>query len=100
MFKERTEYGNPKKLEETMRKVNFCYDQNQNIRDNIPNWKNKRRKRLEQKNKGTKFYDKSRNNYWGYQGSNFKNNKQHNHTTTKEKEVSTAYNKILQKWNH
>ena len=56
MFKEIIEYGNPKTLEEAMRKENLCYGQNKNKRDNIPNWKNKRHKSFEHKKKGTKFY--------------------------------------------
>ena len=46
-----------------MRKSNFCYDQNKNKRENIPNWKNKRGENFEQKKKGTKFYKNSGNNY-------------------------------------
>ena len=42
MFKERTKYENLKTLEEAMRKTNFCYDQNENKRENVPNWKTKR----------------------------------------------------------
>ena len=42
MFKERIEYENMKTLEEAMRKINFCYDQNKNKRENVPNWKTKR----------------------------------------------------------
>ena len=49
MFKEIIEYGNPKTLEKAMRKVNLCYGQNKNKRDNIPNWKNKRCECFEQK---------------------------------------------------
>ena len=63
MFKERIKYDNPKTLEEVMRKTNFCYDQNKNKRENVPNWKNKRRGNFEQKKKGTKFYKNFGNNY-------------------------------------
>jgi len=41
-YKEIIEYDNPKTLEEIMRKANFCYDQNKNRKDNVPNWKGKR----------------------------------------------------------
>jgi len=37
IYKERIKYDNPKTFEETMRKENFCYDQNKNIKDNVPN---------------------------------------------------------------
>ena len=37
MFKERIEYDNMKTLEEEMRKAIFCYDQNKNKRENVPN---------------------------------------------------------------
>ena len=68
-----------------MRKTNLCYDQNKNKWENIPNWKNKRRENFEQKKKGTMFYKNSRNNYQGYWGEIFKNYKQENPTTIKEK---------------
>ena len=42
MFKEQIQYENPKMLEEAMRKENFCYDQNKNKRESVPNWKTKR----------------------------------------------------------
>ena len=52
MFKEWIEYDNPKTLEETMRKDNFCYDQNKNKRESIPAWKNQRPNNFDsQKNK-------------------------------------------------
>ena len=40
MFKEQIEYDNPKTLEEAMKKVNLCFDQNKNKRESIPSWKN------------------------------------------------------------
>ena len=43
MFKEWIEYGNPKTLEEAMRKENLCYDQNKNKRESILAWKNQRK---------------------------------------------------------
>ena len=55
-------------------------------RDNITNWKNKRRESFEHK-KGTKFYKFFGNNYQVYQGSNFKSNKQQNPNEMKEREV-------------
>ena len=39
------------------------------------------------------FKKKIGNIYWGYQGSNFKSNKQYNLTKMKEREVPTSYNK-------
>ena len=76
-----------------MREENLCYHQNTNKRESIPNWKNKRCESFEHKKKGTKFYKNFRNNYQGYQGSNFKNNKQQNPTAIKEREVPIAYDK-------
>ena len=70
MFKERIEYDNPKTLEEAMRKSNFCYDQNKNKKENVPNWKTKRRDNFDKINKNTKFYKNSGNNYKVYQGNN------------------------------
>ena len=65
MFKERIEYDNLKTLEEETRKENFCYDQNNNKRENIPNWNTKRHDKFYQKKKNTKFYKNIGNNYWG-----------------------------------
>ena len=56
---------------------------------------NKRGESFQQKKKGTKFYKKFGNNYKGYQGINFKVNKQKNTTEIKEREVSTTYNKNI-----
>ena len=66
MFKERIEYDNPKTLEEEQRKVNLYHDQNKNKRENIPNWKTKRRDNFDQRNKNTKFYKNIGNKYKGY----------------------------------
>ena len=55
MFKERSEYDNPKMLEEAMRKENLCYDQNQNKRENVSNWKTKIWDNFGQRNTNTKF---------------------------------------------
>ena len=38
-FEDIIEYDNLKTLEEAMRKANFCYEQNKNKREGIPNWK-------------------------------------------------------------
>ena len=43
--------------------------------------------------KDTKFYKNYGNNYRVNKGSQFKNNKQQNATTIKEREVPIAYNK-------
>ena len=40
-IKDRIEYGNPKNLEEAMRKANFCYEQNQK-KESMANWKAKK----------------------------------------------------------
>ena len=64
MFKEHIEYDNPKTLDETMRKANFCYDQNTK-RENVPAWKNKRPNNYDPKKKQNKFHKDSRNNYRG-----------------------------------
>ena len=56
MFKERIEYDNPKMLEETMRKENFCYDQNKNKNENAPAWKNKRPNNFDPRKKQNKFH--------------------------------------------
>ena len=45
-IKDRIEYGNPKNLEEAMRKENFCYEQNRK-KGSITNWKNKRTNNFE-----------------------------------------------------
>ena len=53
MFKEHIEYGNPKMLEEAMRKENFCYDQNKNKWENVPTWNNKRPNNFDQERSRT-----------------------------------------------
>ena len=56
MFKECTEYDNPKTLEEAMRKANFCYNQNKNKRESIPSWKNKMTNNFYPIKQKTKFH--------------------------------------------
>ena len=81
-----------------MRKVNLCYEQRKNKRDNTPNWKAKRGGNSEHKGKNFKFNKNfgnnsrkfSRNNY---QGTNFKGNMQQKSSAMKEKEEPTVYNK-------
>jgi len=79
-----------------MRKAHFYYENNQNKRDNVPNWKAKRGNNFEQKINfkfnqyfGNKFRNYPRNNY---QGTNFKGNAQQNYTTTKNKDIPNTYN--------
>jgi len=85
IYKEIIEYGNPKTLEEAMRKENLCHDQNKNKKDNVTNWKGKRHENFEHKKKGIKFYKNPRTNYQGYEGSNYKGNKPPNPITNKER---------------
>ena len=92
MFKERTDYDNPKALEEEMRIANLCYDQNKNKRENVPYQKTKSRGNFDQRKKNTKFYKNTRDNYKGYQGYNYKGFKPQN-PTTKEREPPTTFNK-------
>ena len=92
MFKERIEYENPKTLEEEMRKEKFFYDTNKNKRENIPNWKTKRRDNFDQIKKNTKFYKNKENNYKGYQGNNYKGFRPQN-PASKEREPPTTINK-------
>lgn len=63
IYKEMIEYGNPRTLEETMRKSNFCYEQNKNRKDNIPAWKGRS---YDHKKRGTKFFRNIGSNYRGY----------------------------------
>ena len=44
-----------KTLEEAMGKENFCYDQNKNKRDNMPDWKIKEVKVFNKKRKAQNF---------------------------------------------
>ena len=75
-----------------MRKENFCYDQNNNERENIPNWKTKICENFDQKKKNTRFYKNIGNNYQGYQGNNYKHFNPLN-PIAKEREPPTGYNK-------
>ena len=50
-IKDRTEYDNPKSLEDAMRKANFCYQQNRK-KESMTNWKEKRTNNFKQKKKG------------------------------------------------
>ena len=50
-IEDRIEYDNPKTLEESMRKVNFCYEQNHK-KESMTSWKAKRNNKFEQKKKG------------------------------------------------
>ena len=77
-------------LEEAMRNANFCYDQNNNKRENIPAWKNKRPNNFDPRKKKNKFHKNSGSNYRGYQGNNYKNFKPKNSAV---KEPSTVRNK-------
>ena len=77
-----------------MRKENFCYDQNKNKRETIPNSKTKSRDNFDQRKKNTKFYKNTGNNYKGYQGNNYKWFKPQN-PTTKEREPPTTFNKNI-----
>ena len=45
-IKDRIEYDNLKNLEEAMRKVNFCYEQNRK-KESMTNWKAKRNNNFE-----------------------------------------------------
>lgn len=47
VYKDQIEYDNPRTLEESMRKANFCYDQNKNKKEIIPNWKSKKTNNFE-----------------------------------------------------
>ena len=49
-----------------MRKTNLCHDQNKDKRENVPNWKTKRRDKLVPRNMNNKFYKNTGNNYKGY----------------------------------
>ena len=50
-IKDKIEYDNPKNLEDAMRNVNFCYEQNHK-KESMTNWKDKRTNNFEQKKKG------------------------------------------------
>ena len=90
MFKGWIEYDNPKTLEEAMGKAIFSQDQNENKRENIPSWKNKRPINYDPKNKQNKFHKNSGNNYRGQQGNNYKKFKPQNSVV---KEPSNVPNK-------
>ena len=49
-IKDKIEYDNPKTLEEAMRKVNFCYEQNRK-NESMMKWKAKKNNKFEQKKK-------------------------------------------------
>ena len=87
-IKDIIEYDNPKTLEEAMRKANFCYEQNQK-RENLPNWKAKRSNNFENKKKGfTPNQNFGNNNARDVLNKNFQGNKsnsQQNPTGPKNK---------------
>ena len=56
MFKQCIEYDNLKTLDESMRKENFCYDQNKNKRESTPAWKNQTPNNFDSKRKQNKFH--------------------------------------------
>ena len=92
MFKERIEYKNPKTIKEEMKKEIFFYDQNNNNkRENIPNWKTKRCDKFDEKDI-TNFDKNTGNNYRGSEGNTYKNFKPLN-LAAKEREPPTTFNK-------
>ena len=69
------EYDNPKTLEEAMRKVNFCYEQNRK-KETMNNWKAKRNNNFEQKKKEFVPNRNSKNYYTkNFSSKNFQGNK-------------------------
>ena len=55
-IKDRIEYDNPKTLEEAMRKVNLCYEQNRK-KESMTNQKAKRNNKFEQKRKNLFLFE-------------------------------------------
>ena len=92
MFKERIEYENLKMQKEALIKAIFCYDQNKNKKEGIPNQKTKRHDNFDQRKKNTNFYKNTGYNYKGYQGNNYKGCKPQN-PARKEREPPTNFNK-------
>ena len=97
-IKYRIEYDNPKTLEEAMQKANFCYEQNQK-RENMPNWKVKRSNNFEHKKKGfTPNQNFENNNVRNVPNKNFQKNKsnsQQNPTVTKNKEFTNNHSNYV-----
>jgi len=92
IYKDRIEYDDPRTLEEATRKANFCFDQNNNKREVVPNWKNKNPNNYEQRRKNFRpnknfnnsiNFQKSNN----YAGNNYKNNGQKGYFAAKIKET-------------
>ena len=73
MFKEHIEYDNMKTLEEAMRKVNLCYDQNKNKRESVPTWKAKKQDNFDPRIRNNKFHRNKGNDIKGIKAVTRKN---------------------------
>lgn len=91
VFKDRIEYNNPKTLEETMMKANFCYDQSKNKRETIPSWKSKKTNTFEKIRRDFKpniNFNNSRNFHKiNYSGNNYKSNAHQGYAIVRNKEA-------------
>ena len=83
-FKDIIEFDNPNTLGEVMRKADFFYEQGK-MRENIPNWKNKRTSHFDQKRKGFNPDKSFRNNSQNFSKNNYQGNI-----------LKVKHNKILQ----
>ena len=94
-IKDRIQYDYPKTLEEAMRKVNFCYEQNRK-KESMANWKAKRNNNFDQKKKEFVPNQNSKNNNTrnfpnkNFQGNN--SNSQTNQNNQKNKESANNHN--------
>ena len=94
-IKDRTEYDNPKTLEEAMRKANFCYEQNRK-KESMANWKAKKNNNhYDQKKKEFVLNRNSKNNKArNFPNKNFqwnKNNSPSNKNNSKGKEAANNH---------
>ena len=80
--------------------MSFCYDQNKNKRENIPNWKTKRRDNFDQRKRNTKLFKNTGNNYKGYQGNNYKCFKPQNPAAKEREPPPLPLIKTMHKENH
>ena len=93
-IKDRIEYDNPKTLEEAMRKVNFCYEQNRK-KESMTNQKGKINNKFKQKKKGfvpnRNFKNSSTRNFSSKNFQGRKSNSQTNPNNQRNKESANNY---------
>ena len=102
-IKDRIEYDNPKTLEESMRKANFCFEQNRK-KEILANWKAKKNNNQSEfkkkdfvpnrnfKNNKAKNYSNNKN----FQGN--RNSTPNNHNNFKGKETANNHGNFTEFW--